>query len=299
MTHNTNSKIPKTPLQSFSELGDSLGASCWALLNRGLHNSLLAGCGSSEHDHGVDGRDSRGCRQTPTTVTTPPSTTVAPAGPFRSDLYGYMVTSLDWTGKSATTAWDGTGSPGNGDPTVDFLYGPDNQQAYAFGGPTTATLDEFVAASRAANHAARSVPGGSGCDCFHHHRWRTGDCRRGGLRRVRAVGDRDSRRTRLCVLHVRSAGQGSRDAGVVRIVDPSRCVRHVAPVPTSGDATSRSSRARRLLSCESETTVRERRRRTWGDRAACLSRRARRGGRGGRVVRNISVGIQGLPGSAR
>ena len=49
---------------------------------------------------------------------------------------------------------------------------------------------------------------------------------------------------------------------MVRIVDPSRCVRHVAPriprsnagdhspanrVPTSGDATSRSSRARRLL----------------------------------------------------
>jgi hypothetical protein len=90
--------------------------------------------------------------------TAQPSTTVASVGPFRSALYDYVVTSPDWTGKSATTAWDGTGSPGNGDPTVDFLYGPNNQQAYAFGGPTTATLEEFVAASRAANAAARSCP---------------------------------------------------------------------------------------------------------------------------------------------
>ena len=96
--------------------------------------------------------------ETATAETVLASTTVAPAEPFRSDLYQYMVTSLDWTGKSATMAWDGTGSPGNGDPTVDFLYGPDNQQAYAFGGPTAATLEEFVAASRAANAAARSCP---------------------------------------------------------------------------------------------------------------------------------------------
>ena len=121
--------------------------------------ALLAGCGSSSATTASTATATVAAPvETPTTVTTPPSTTAAPAGPFRSDLYGYMVTSLDWTGKSATTAWDGTGSPGNGDPTVDFLYGPDNQQAYAFGGPTTATLEEFVAASRAANHAARSCP---------------------------------------------------------------------------------------------------------------------------------------------
>lgn len=95
---------------------------------------------------------------TPTTTISPVTTTVAPAEPFHSALYQYMVTSLDWRGRSASTAWDGTGSPGNGDPTVDFLYGPNNVQAYAFGGPTTLTLDEFVAAGRAANAVAHSCP---------------------------------------------------------------------------------------------------------------------------------------------
>ena len=98
---------------------------------------------------------------TPAATTTPsstPSTTAAPTGPFRSPLYGYVVTSLDWTGRPATVAWDGTGSPGDRDTLVDTLYGPETEQAYAFGGPTTATLDEFVAASRAANAAERSCP---------------------------------------------------------------------------------------------------------------------------------------------
>jgi hypothetical protein len=120
-------------------------------------SAAVAGCGSSSTTT-ASTTTIAAAVETPSTTTMPPSTTVAPAEPFRSDLYGYNVTSLDWTGKSATVAWDGTGSPGNGDPTVDFLYGPDNQQAYAFGGPTTATLDEFVAASRAANHAARACP---------------------------------------------------------------------------------------------------------------------------------------------
>ena len=77
---------------------------------------------------------------------------------------------------------------------------------------------------------------------------------------------------RLCVLHVRSAGQGSRDAGVVRIVDPSRCVRDVAPLPTSGDATSRSSRARRLLSVNPKRPFEGVVAAHGGDRAAGLSR---------------------------
>ena len=158
MTHNTNSNRAENPAPVL--LGSRrpprrivLGA----LSIVASTTSLLAGCGSSSTTTASTATVAAPVQTLPI-ATTPPTTTVAPAGPFRSDLYGYRVTSPDWTGKSATTAWDGTGSPGNGDPTVDFLYGPDNQQAYAFGGPTTATLDEFVAASRAANHAARSCP---------------------------------------------------------------------------------------------------------------------------------------------
>ncbi len=59
---------------------------------------------------------------------------------------------------SASITWNGTGSPGSGDPTVDILQASDTQQAYAFAAPTTETLDEFVAASRAANTVARGCP---------------------------------------------------------------------------------------------------------------------------------------------
>jgi hypothetical protein len=86
------------------------------------------------------------------------STTAAPTGPFRSALYGYEVTALDWTGRSATSAWDGTGSPGSGDPTVDVLQGPNAQQAYGFGGPTTSSLDDFVSAGRVANAKTHGCP---------------------------------------------------------------------------------------------------------------------------------------------
>ena len=96
----------------------------------------------------------------PTTSAAPaePSTAVAAADSYRSELYGYVVESPDWSGRSASIAWDGKGSPGSGDPTVDILHASDTKQAYAFAGPTTATLDEFVAASREANAAARSCP---------------------------------------------------------------------------------------------------------------------------------------------
>src|SRR5437899_5999167 len=52
------------------------------------------------------------------------ATTAPPAGrSFVSTLYGYAVTSPDWTGTTAKTAWDGTGSPGDADPAVDTLLG--------------------------------------------------------------------------------------------------------------------------------------------------------------------------------
>jgi hypothetical protein len=91
-------------------------------------------------------------------ATTATPTTATPSGPYRSALYGYVVTSLDWTGISATTAWDGTGGPGNDEPVVDLLYGPAPQQAFAFGVPTTATLDEYVAAQRAVKEPDHPCP---------------------------------------------------------------------------------------------------------------------------------------------
>jgi hypothetical protein len=39
-------------------------------------------------------------------------------------------------------AWDGTGSPGDGNPTVDSLSGPEYQRAFGFAGPTIFTYDQ-------------------------------------------------------------------------------------------------------------------------------------------------------------
>jgi hypothetical protein len=124
-----------------------------------LSTAVLAACGSSDATS-----EPSSTTTVATTVEaapaalTSPSTTAAAGEPFRSAFYGFVLTSPDWTGRSATVAWDGTGSPGNGDPTVDVLRGPDGQQAYAFGGPTTATLDEFVASARTANANTRGCP---------------------------------------------------------------------------------------------------------------------------------------------
>jgi len=81
-----------------------------------------------------------------------PATTAATAGqPFVSASYHYTVTSTDWTGTDAGKTWDGTGSPGNGDPTVDILDGPEGVEAYVFGEPTNETLEQFVAEASTAN----------------------------------------------------------------------------------------------------------------------------------------------------
>jgi hypothetical protein len=112
---------------------------------------MLGACGGSS-----------GSSSSVTTATTSPTTsaaattTAAPAGqPFTSKLYHYALNSPDWIGTSAQTAWDGTGSPGDGDVTVDSLVGPDSQRAFAFGEPTKATLKKFVAKARATNHKIR------------------------------------------------------------------------------------------------------------------------------------------------
>jgi hypothetical protein len=119
--------------------------------------ALLTACGSDSSTAGSSPVTVAEVASTSAAITIP-STTAASAQTFRSELYRYVVGSTDWSGRPATIAWDGTGSPGSGDPTVDILHASDTQQAYAFAGPTTATLDEFVAASRAANAAARGCP---------------------------------------------------------------------------------------------------------------------------------------------
>jgi hypothetical protein len=84
----------------------------------------LAGCGGSE---ATDSTSTSAAAAPPATTA---QTTATAEQSFVSDLYGYSVDS--WTGTSALTAWDGSGSPGDGDPTVDNLFGPEAQDAFAF-----------------------------------------------------------------------------------------------------------------------------------------------------------------------
>ena len=109
-------------------------------------SGVLVACGDNEAAH--------------STTTSPsaaqPTTTTTSQEPFVSDLYGYSVDS--WTGESAKTAWDGTGSPGDGDPTVDSLSGPKSQRAFGFAGPAKATLKRIVAKARRTNAQLRGCP---------------------------------------------------------------------------------------------------------------------------------------------
>ena len=113
---------------------------------------LFAACSSSDSTSAT-------LAAAPTTATPQLAPTTPAVGePFRSDLYGYVVRSPTWTGTSASTAWDGVGSPGNDEPVVDLLTGASPQQAFVFGVPTTATLDEFAATNHAANAAEPDHP---------------------------------------------------------------------------------------------------------------------------------------------
>jgi hypothetical protein len=107
---------------------------------------VLAACG---------GDDSASPPSSETTTTA--ATTTAPPAPkrFESKLYHYAVKSPDWIGTSAQTAWDGKGSPGDGDPTVDYLIGPSSHRVFAYGEPTKAPLQSFVSAARKANASLR------------------------------------------------------------------------------------------------------------------------------------------------
>jgi hypothetical protein len=63
----------------------------------------------------------------------------------------------DWTGIGATRAWDGTGSPGDADPFVDTIVGA-LHHGFAFGEPTTDTLDKFADAFNATNATVHACP---------------------------------------------------------------------------------------------------------------------------------------------
>ena len=75
-----------------------------------------------------------------------------------SKTYRYVVTSTEWTGTNATRPWDGTGSPGDDDPAVDTLVGPDGQQAFGFGMSTEAGLGRFATRFRRANANVHPCP---------------------------------------------------------------------------------------------------------------------------------------------
>ena len=119
--------------------------------------AMLAACGNGSSAEGPSQPTTAGGSPTPSTPTEP-TTTTPPAGPFVSTLYGYSVAAPGWTGKPAATPWDGMGSPGNGDATVDLLFGPFGRQVAAFGEPTGTTLTKFVAALRKTNVTAHQCP---------------------------------------------------------------------------------------------------------------------------------------------
>jgi hypothetical protein len=107
---------------------------------------VLAACGQDEA--------TRSTTTSPTAA--PPKTAATSKQSFVSDLYGYSVDS--WTGKPAKKAWDGTGSPGDGDPTVDSLTGPNSEWAFGFARPTKDSLKKFVAKFQVADSKVHPCP---------------------------------------------------------------------------------------------------------------------------------------------
>ena len=119
-----------------------------------LLSVVLAGCGGSDSTATPSTTDPT----TSTDVATPATPSPSAGQKFVSSLYGYAFKAHGWTGTMASAAWDGTGSPGDGDPVVDILVGPDAQRAFVYGEPTKATLEDSAAASRAANAKVHPCP---------------------------------------------------------------------------------------------------------------------------------------------
>jgi len=107
---------------------------------------ILAACGGNTDATGSTTQSSAATSATTTTV----------QQSFVSDLYGYSVDS--WTGTSAQTAWDGTGSPGDGDSTVDSLSGPELQRAFGFAEATKDTGSKLAHFDRELNAGRTPMP---------------------------------------------------------------------------------------------------------------------------------------------
>jgi hypothetical protein len=118
--------------------------------------ALLALCTAAACFLAACGGNAATSSTTTSSAAPPPTTTATAQQSFQSDLYGYSVDS--WTGTSAQTAWDGTGSPGDGDPTVDSLSGPELQRAFGVARPTNETLKKFVAKFRVADSKVHPCP---------------------------------------------------------------------------------------------------------------------------------------------
>jgi len=120
----------------------------------------LTACGGGNSTSAASSSVITTTASTPSVATSTPATTTSAtaAEGFVSKLYHYSLKSPDWTGTSAQTAWDGKGSPGDGDPTVDSLVGPESARAFVYAGPTKTTLKRFVAKARATNAKVRACP---------------------------------------------------------------------------------------------------------------------------------------------
>jgi|1186.fasta_scaffold01366_6 hypothetical protein len=112
---------------------------------------LVAGCGESSTE--LSG--------SPEPSQTAPSTTpssAAQAEPFVSQHYRYRVNAKNWIGTQAPSTWDGKSATGDGDPTVDVLYGPRVRRVWAVSAPTTHTLQASAVALRKTNAKAHPCP---------------------------------------------------------------------------------------------------------------------------------------------
>jgi hypothetical protein len=110
---------------------------------------VLPACGGGSSPSSAASRSAN-----PTLASTPTPTPTA----FTSSHYGFTVTSTDWTGTDATVSWNGKGSPGDQDPTVDTVVGPEGEQAYAYAEATKEDLQQFAARSRAVNATVHPCP---------------------------------------------------------------------------------------------------------------------------------------------
>ena len=77
----------------------------------------------------------------------PPNTGPAVARMFTSRHYGFTeALPAGWSSnRPATQQWNGKGSPGDGDSTVDLFHGPGGVEAWVYAAPTKKSLTAYTA----------------------------------------------------------------------------------------------------------------------------------------------------------